>query len=137
MSALAASENRQLCLLVLDIDTAMQGQCTHLASQVRGDILARTTDLEMTDHAKGHGCFRKQFVIDVKGLVVLMSALAAPDNRQLGDNLGLLVLDIDTAMQGQCTHLTSKARGDILARTTDLEMTGRANGALLFSQAVC
>ena len=38
-----------------------------------GDILVRTTDLEITDRALGHGCSRKQFVIDVKTVAMVDS----------------------------------------------------------------
>ena len=35
-------------------------------SQARGDILVRTTDLEIIDRVQGQGCSRNQFVIDAK-----------------------------------------------------------------------
>jgi hypothetical protein len=38
----------------------------HHNSQARGDILVRTTDLEITDRVQGQGCSRNQFIIDVK-----------------------------------------------------------------------
>ena len=70
VSALA-SENRRLGLSVVDIDAAMRRQCTHLTSQARGDILVRTTDLEITDRAQSHGSSRRQFVIDVKTVAMV------------------------------------------------------------------
>ncbi len=66
-------ENRRLGLSVVDIDAAMRRQCTHLNSQARGDILIRSTDLEITDCAQGYGCSRKQFVIDVKTVAMVDS----------------------------------------------------------------
>jgi hypothetical protein len=56
-------EYRLLGLSVVDIEAAMLRQCTHQNSQVRGDILVSTTDLEITDRAQGHNCSRKQFVL--------------------------------------------------------------------------
>jgi hypothetical protein len=53
----------------------------------------------------------------------VVSALASENRR-----LGLSVVDIDAAMRHQCTHLSSQARGDILVRTADLEITDRAQG---------
>ncbi len=53
------------------------------------------------------------------------------ENRRLGlgnRRLGLSVVDIDAAMRRQCTHLNSQARGDILVRTADLEITDKAQG---------
>jgi hypothetical protein len=66
-------ENRRLGLSVVDIDAAMRRQCTHFNSQARGDILIRSTDLEITDCALGYGCPRKQFVIDVKTVAMVDS----------------------------------------------------------------
>ena len=51
----------------------MRRQCTHVNSQARGDILVRTTDLEITDRAQGQECSRKQFVIDVKTVAIVDS----------------------------------------------------------------
>jgi len=65
VSALAY-ENRRLGLSVVDMDATMRRQCTHINSQARGDLLVRTTDLEITDRAQRHHTSRKQFVIDVK-----------------------------------------------------------------------
>ena len=71
MVSALAYENRRLGLSVVDIDAAMRRQCTHLSSQARGDILICTTDLEITDRAQGHCSSRKQFVIDVKTVVMV------------------------------------------------------------------
>ena len=37
-------------------------------------------------------------------------------------------MDIDAAMRRQCTHVNSQARGDILVRATDVEITDRVQG---------
>ncbi len=68
-------ENRSLGLSVVkvDIDAAMRRQSTHLNSQARGDILVRSTDLEIKEYALGHGYARKQFVIDVKTVAIVDS----------------------------------------------------------------
>jgi hypothetical protein len=66
-------ENRRLGLSVVDIDSAMRKQCTHHNSQARGDILVRSTDLEITDCAAGHGCARKQYVLDIKTVAMVDS----------------------------------------------------------------
>ncbi len=55
----------------MDIDAAMRRQCTHSTSQARGDILVRTTDLEITDRVHSHGSSRLQFVIDVKTVAMV------------------------------------------------------------------
>ncbi len=52
-------ENRRLGLSVVDIDAAMLRQCTHHNLQALGDILVRTTDLEIIDNANGHCSSRK------------------------------------------------------------------------------
>ena len=54
----------------------------------------------------------------------LVVAALAYENRRLG----LAVVDLDAAMRRQCTHLTSQARGDILVRTNEVEITDRAQG---------
>ena len=48
-------------------------------------------------------------------------------------------MDIDAAMRRQCTHVTSQARGDILVRSVDLEITEitYCAGTLLLSPAIC
>jgi hypothetical protein len=51
----------------------MRRQCTHLNSQAHGDILVRSSDLEIKDCALGHGYAWKQFVIDVKTVVMVDS----------------------------------------------------------------
>ena len=43
-------------------------------------------------------------------------------------SLGLSVVHIDAAMRRQCTHFNSQARGDILVRLKDLEITECALG---------
>ncbi len=53
-------ENRQLGLLVDDIDAVMCKQCTHPNSLVHGNILVYSTDLEIKDCAAGHGYALKQ-----------------------------------------------------------------------------
>ena len=87
-------ENRQLGLSVVDIDAAMHRQCTHHNSQARGDILVRTTELEITDKAQGHYSARKQFLIDVKMVAMVDSAGALRDgwNATMNqhDNPGLV-----------------------------------------------
>ncbi len=62
MVSALAYENRRLGLSVIDKDATVRRQCT----QARGDLLVRTTDLEITDRAQRHHTSRKQFVIDVK-----------------------------------------------------------------------
>ncbi len=56
----------------------------------------------------------------------LVVAVLAYENRRLG----LAVVDLYAAMLCQCTHLTSQAqaRGDILVRTNEVEITDRAQG---------
>ncbi len=66
-------ENWRQGLSVVDIDAAMKRHCTHHNSQAWGEILVRTTDLEITDHVHGHCCSRKQFVIDVKTVAMVDS----------------------------------------------------------------
>ena len=37
-------------------------------------------------------------------------------------------MDVDAAMRRQCTHVNSQARGDILVRASDVEITDRVQG---------
>ena len=39
-------------------------------------------------------------------------------------------MDLDAAMRHKCTHLISPARGDILVRTNDVEISDRAQALL-------
>ena len=54
---------------------------------------------------------------------MVVTALAFESRR-----LALSVVDIDAAMRRQCTHVNSQARGDILVRATDVEITDRVQG---------
>ncbi len=66
-------ENRRVGLSVVDIDADMLRQCTHYNTKALGDILVRTTDLEITDPSQGCCCSRKQFAIDVKNVALIDS----------------------------------------------------------------
>ena len=54
----------------------------------------------------------------------LVVAALAFENRRLA----LSVVDVDAAMRRQCTHVNSQARGDILVRASDVEITDRVQG---------
>ena len=54
---------------------------------------------------------------------MVVTALAFESRR-----LALSVVDLDAAMLRQCTHVNSQARGDILVRATDVEITDRVQG---------
>ena len=51
----------------------MRKQCSHHNCQARGDILVRSTDVEITDCSAGHGYARKQYVLDIKTVAMVDS----------------------------------------------------------------
>ncbi len=61
-------ESTRLGLSVVDIDATILRQCTHLNSQAHGDILVRSSDLEIED------CDPTQFVSDVKTVVEMVDS---------------------------------------------------------------
>ena len=65
-----AYEAKRLNQPVVDIDTAKK-KFTHHRSGKRADLLVRSTDIEITDRAKGSGLARTQFVLDVKVIAMV------------------------------------------------------------------
>ncbi len=83
-------ENRLLGLTVVDIDAACGDNDALTTIQKRGgDILVRTTDLEITDRVQGHCCSRKQFAIDGK-TVVMVDSNGGSDGMQTPINMIIL-----------------------------------------------
>ena len=76
-----------------------------LSSQLAEDVARRIT----SNFFQGHN--------------LVVSAIAYENRR-----LGLSVVDMDATMRRQYTHINSQAPGDFLVRTTDLQITDRAQG---------